>query len=127
VPSRRSSTIDQLIVAFNARDLEGWMAHASEDFTMESRFSSVAGTIFRGHDGVVAWWSDLAEAWEWMEIELEGSGDVGTDRTVILSTLRRIGTEAGCGSTSPSRSVGTGAENGSKGSSTSTAKKLSLS
>jgi ketosteroid isomerase-like protein len=91
VPSRRSSTIDHLLAAFNARDLDGWMAHATEDFTIESRFSSVAGTIFRGREGVVAWWNDLADAWEWLEVELEDSADVGTDRTVILLTLRGMG------------------------------------
>jgi ketosteroid isomerase-like protein len=80
-----------LLTAFNARDLDGWMAHTTEDFTMESRFSSVAGTMFRGREGVVAWWNDLADAWEWMEVERENSADVGTDRTVILLTLRGTG------------------------------------
>jgi SnoaL-like domain len=84
-----------MVVAFNARDLEGWMAHATDDFTMESRFSSVAGTIFRHREGVIAWWSDLADAWEWMEIELEDSADVGTDRTVLLCMLRAIGHGSG--------------------------------
>jgi ketosteroid isomerase-like protein len=91
VPSRRSSTIERLLAAFNARDLDGWMAHATEDFTAESRFSSVAGTTYRGREGVVAWWNDLADAWEWLEVELEDSADVGTDRTVILLTLRGMG------------------------------------
>jgi ketosteroid isomerase-like protein len=91
VPSRRSSTIDQLLAAFNARDLDGWMAHATEDFTVESRFSSVAGTTYRGREGVVAWWNDLADAWEWLEVEPEDSADVGTDRTVILLTMRGMG------------------------------------
>src|SRR5919108_4950091 len=91
MPSRRSSTIDQLVAAFNARDLDGWMTHATEDYTIESRFSSVAGTIFRGRQGVIAWWSDLADAWEWLEVEVENSADVGTNRTVILLTLRGMG------------------------------------
>ena len=95
VPSRRSPTIDRLNVAFNARDLESWMADVTEDLEIESRFASVAGSTFRGSEGVVAWWTDLADAWEWMELELEDSADAAPERTVILATLRGIGRESG--------------------------------
>jgi ketosteroid isomerase-like protein len=95
MPSRHAATIDRLSVAFNARDLDGWLADATADFEMESRFSSVAGTIFRGQDGVVAWWRDLAEAWDWMEIEVQDSADVLTERTVILLVLRGVGHGSG--------------------------------
>jgi ketosteroid isomerase-like protein len=95
VPSRRSPTIQRLNAAFNTRDVEGWMAHVTEDFEIESRFASVAGAIFRGSAGVLAWWKDLAEAWEWMEIDFHDSADVGTDRTVIVGTLRGVGRESG--------------------------------
>ena len=71
------------------------MAQVTEDFSMESRFSSVARTIFRGREGVIAWWRDLAEAWAWMEIDTEDSLDVGPDRTVILFALRGIGHGSG--------------------------------
>jgi ketosteroid isomerase-like protein len=95
VTSHRSPTIDRLMAAFNTRDLEGWMADVTEDFEMESRFSSVAGTIFRGRDGVVAWWSDLADAWDWMDLAFQDSADIGTDRTVLLATLRGVGQGSG--------------------------------
>ena len=71
------------------------MAHATEDLELESRFSSVAGTIFRGRAGVASWWSDLAEAWDPIEAELEDSRDVGPDRTVVLVTLHGKGRESG--------------------------------
>src|SRR5688500_8535220 len=58
---------------------------------MVSRFSSVAGTVFRGHDGVTAWWQDLADAWETLDLHYEGSTDIGTDRTVLLFSLRGKG------------------------------------
>jgi ketosteroid isomerase-like protein len=95
MPSRHAATIDRLSRAFNARDLDSWFADATADFEMESRFSSVAGTIFRGRDGVVAWWHDLAEAWDWMEIEVQDSADVLTERTVILLVLRGVGHGSG--------------------------------
>lgn len=71
------------------------MADVTDDFEMESRFSPVAGTVFRGRDQVVAWWRDLADAWTWMVLEIEDSADVGADRTVILATLRGMAHSSG--------------------------------
>jgi ketosteroid isomerase-like protein len=95
MPSCHHATIDRLLGAFNARDLDSWFADATADFEMESRFSSVGGTIFRGKDGVIAWWRDLAEAWEWMEVEVQDSADVLSKRTVILCVLRGVGQGSG--------------------------------
>jgi ketosteroid isomerase-like protein len=81
----------RMFAAFNARNLDGWMADATEDVEVESRFSSVAHTTFRGRDGVVSWWDDLAEAWDPIQAELESSWDVSTDETVILITLHGKG------------------------------------
>ena len=91
MPSHHAAEIARLNSAFNARDIDGWMADATDDFTMESRFSSVAGTTFRGRDGVGAWWRDLAEVWEWMDLQVEDSADVSADLTTILCTLRGVG------------------------------------
>ncbi len=71
------------------------MAEVTEDFELTSRFSSVAGTVFRGRDGVVAWWRDLADAWSWLVMEFQGSADVGADRTVLLWSLRGMGHGSG--------------------------------
>jgi ketosteroid isomerase-like protein len=81
--------------AFNARDVDGWMAGATDDFRMESRFSSVAGTVFRGREGVEDWWRDLSEAWEWMEVEIEDTADVTPDRSVLVMALRGHGRGSG--------------------------------
>jgi ketosteroid isomerase-like protein len=93
--SRHAASIVRLNAAFNSREVEGWLADATEDCEIESRFASVAGTIYRGSEGVVAWWADLAEAWEWMELEIHEGADVAPDRTVILATLRGVGRESG--------------------------------
>jgi hypothetical protein len=71
------------------------MALVTDDFSMESRFSSVAGRIFRRREGVVAWWADLAEVWDTMLLRLEGSADVSPERTVVLFTLTGVGTASG--------------------------------
>ncbi len=84
-----------MLVAFNARDVDAFMAHVTDDFEMESRFASVGQTIWRGREGVIAWWADLADAWTWMELEFDNSADVGADRSVLLMTLRGIGQGSG--------------------------------
>ena len=71
------------------------MADVTEDFEMESRFSSVAGTIFRGREGVVSWWGDLAEVWEWMHLDFHDCVDVAAEQTVTLWTLRGLGRGSG--------------------------------
>ena len=71
------------------------MAHCTEDLEVESRFSRVGGTVYRGRSGVMAWWSDLAEAWSQMGVELEDSADVGSGRAVLLIKLHGKGRESG--------------------------------
>jgi hypothetical protein len=70
------------------------MAHCIPEVEMQTRFSSVAGTIYCGREGVVAWWRDLAESWAWLEVELEASADTG-DRTAIVLTLHAEGRASG--------------------------------
>ena len=84
-------TVTRMFAAFNGRNLDDWMADATEDVEVESRFSSVGHTTFRGRDGVVSWWGDLAEASDPIEAELESSRDVSTDESVILITLHGKG------------------------------------
>ena len=71
------------------------MAHCTEELEVESRFSRVGGTVYRGRKGVIAWWNDLAEAWSAMEVETEDSVDVGSNRTVLLIKLYGKGRESG--------------------------------
>ena len=86
--------VSRLLAAFNARELDDWMVLVTENLEVESRFSSVGGTIYRGREGVASWWRDLAEAWEPIEVELESSRDVGPDQTVVLITLHGKGRES---------------------------------
>ena len=71
------------------------MADATDDHEVESRFSSVADTVFRGRDGVVSWWRDLEEAWDPIKVELEGSRDVDPAETVLLLALHGRGRGSG--------------------------------
>ena len=76
-----------MVETFNSRDLEGWLAGVTEDFEMNSRFSSVGDTVFHGAEGVHAWWKDLDDAWDPIHADFEDAADVGPDRTLLLLHL----------------------------------------
>jgi ketosteroid isomerase-like protein len=80
--------------AFNARDLDGWLAMVDEDVEIESRFSRMHN-YFRGHAAVKGWWDDLADAWEFLDVELEVVRQIGPDQTLALVHLHGRGRGSG--------------------------------
>jgi ketosteroid isomerase-like protein len=48
--------------AFNARDIDGFLAYFDPDVEFHSSFSGV-GTVYRGHEGLRRWHQDLEDAW----------------------------------------------------------------
>lgn len=80
--------------AFNRRDLAAWLELMDKDVDVESRFSSV-GTNFRGHAAVRRWWDDLADAWEFIEVEPELVRQVAPSQTLALLCLNAKGRESG--------------------------------
>jgi ketosteroid isomerase-like protein len=50
------------VEAFNARDLEEFLAYFDPDVEYHSSFSGV-GTVYRGHAGMRRWHQDLEDAW----------------------------------------------------------------
>ena len=85
----------QALDAFNRRDLEGWLAHVDEDVEIESRFSRLGNTRFRGHRSIRRWWDDLEDAWELLEVALEEVHEVAPDETLALIHLNARGRGSG--------------------------------
>ena len=81
--------------AFNARDLAAVLATLHPEIEFESRFARAGGTTYSGHAGVSGWFSDLADAWEYIVVDLGPSRDVAADRTIALITLRGRGRASG--------------------------------
>ena len=75
------------IDAFNRRDLPGWLALIDDDFNLESRFSSVGNTFYRGRAAVEKWWADLQDAWEHLDVEVQEVREVTPDQTLALVVL----------------------------------------
>ncbi len=66
--------------ALNSGDLEAFLALTDEDFEFTSMIAEAEGTVFRGHDGVRAWWATVLGAFEdvhWELLDSRGSGDRG--------------------------------------------------
>jgi ketosteroid isomerase-like protein len=91
----RAARITKLFTAFNERDAQGWLSNVTDDFEMQSRFSSVSESVFHGREGFDAWWRDLEEAWDPMSIHLEAAADIGPEHTVLLVRLHGRGRGSG--------------------------------
>jgi ketosteroid isomerase-like protein len=88
-------TYRQAIDAFNRRDLPGWLAMIDDDFDLESRFSRVGDTFYRGRQAVETWWTDLEDAWEHLDVEVQVVREVAPDQTLALIVLDGRGRGSG--------------------------------
>jgi ketosteroid isomerase-like protein len=82
------------VVAFNARDLDGWLALMHEDVEIESRFSRMHEQ-FRGQAEMRLWWDDLADAWEFLDVEPEVVCEIEPGETLALIHLHGRGRGSG--------------------------------
>ena len=82
------------IVAFNTRDLDRWPGMMDRDVEIESRFSRMHEQ-FRGQAEMKLWWDDLADAWEYLEVELEVVREVERGETLALVHLHGRGRGSG--------------------------------
>jgi ketosteroid isomerase-like protein len=85
----------EAIDAFNRRDLPGWLALIDDDFDLESRFSRVGDTFYRGREAVENWWADLQDAWEHLDVEVQEVRRVAPDQTLALVVLDGRGRGSG--------------------------------
>jgi len=85
----------QAIEAFNRRDRSAWLALIDDDCDIESRFSRVGDTFYRGREAVENWWADLEETWEYLEVEVHEVRAVAPDQTLALIVLHGKGRGSG--------------------------------
>jgi ketosteroid isomerase-like protein len=89
------SALERFYDAFNARDLARILAELHPQIEFESRFARAGGTTYRGHDGVRGWLSDLADAWDYIAVDLGVTRDPAPDCTIAQITLRGRGRASG--------------------------------
>ena len=59
------------IDAFNDRDLDRFLETMAPDVEAHTLLAELAGTPFRGHDGLRRWWEETHESWEYQRIDIE--------------------------------------------------------
>ena len=80
----------------NSGDLEAFLALTAEDVEFTSMVAEAEGTVFRGHDGVRAWWNTVRGAFEdvhWELLDVGGSGDHGVAHFRMAGTLGSVPVE----------------------------------
>ena len=81
--------------ATTARDVVALREIFTPDVEVQSRFSTVAGKVYRGHEEMQLWINDLADAWQSMVVEFEDADSAGPARALALVTLHGVGRESG--------------------------------
>jgi ketosteroid isomerase-like protein len=72
---------------WRAGDREFLLANAAPDVELYSRFGSLTGEPYRGHDGVRAWLAELRENFERFDVSLDELREAGDDRVVALGGI----------------------------------------
>jgi hypothetical protein len=84
------------IEAFNARDIEAYIALSDPQIEVHSTFAAAGGTtVYHGHPGLRSWWQDLVDVWgEGIRIEMESYFDLG-EQTLMFYVLHGRGRQSG--------------------------------
>jgi SnoaL-like protein len=83
------------IEAFNADDLEAFIALCDPQIEVHSVFAAVGGAVYHGHDGVRSWHRDLKETWgDDFRVESEAFFDLG-EHTLGFQVLHGRGRQSG--------------------------------
>jgi ketosteroid isomerase-like protein len=95
----------RIIEAYNARDVEAYIAYCDPSIEFHSAFSSVGGAVYHGHDGVRKFFRDMQDAWGGViRIEPEAYFDLG-DHTLAFYALHARGRHSGVEVAMPSAVV----------------------
>lgn len=81
--------------AFNARDIEAFIALCDPHIDFHSTFAAVGGARYSGHDGLRRWHRDLEDAWgEGIRVEPEAYFDID-NQTLTFGVLYGRGRQSG--------------------------------
>jgi ketosteroid isomerase-like protein len=86
--------VERAIAAINARDLEGYRACCTEDVKLETPMAAVGG-VYEGIDGIRRFFTDIEEAGPDFRIELDGVGEVDSQRVLAFMRTSSTGRASG--------------------------------
>ena len=83
------------IEAFNARDIEAFIAFCDSSVEWNSTFAAIGGAIYHGHEGIRKWDREWREVWgDEIRAEPEAYFDLG-EHTVAFYMLHGRGAQSG--------------------------------
>jgi ketosteroid isomerase-like protein len=92
---RNVELLRRAIEAYNARDLETFIAYFDPSSEVRSAFAEVGGGVYHGHAGLRGLFRDLEDAWgDEIRIEPEAYFDLG-ESTLVFSVLHGRGRHSG--------------------------------
>jgi ketosteroid isomerase-like protein len=95
VSEQHIELLRRLTEAFNARDIEAFIALCDRDVEFHPVFAEVSGAIYHGHDGMRSWHRDLEDAWgDGFRVEPEAFFDLG-EHTLGFVVLHGRGRQSG--------------------------------
>jgi ketosteroid isomerase-like protein len=97
----------RLVAAFNARDIEAFIAFCDPSIEFHSAFAAIGGAVYHGHAGLRTWHRDFEEAWgDDVGVEVEAYFDLGDD-VLAFYLLHGRGRQSGAEVTMPNALVAT--------------------
>jgi ketosteroid isomerase-like protein len=91
--------------AFNADDMDEFVAYCDPSIEFHSVFAALGGAVYRGHDGVRKWRSDLEDVWgKEIRVEPQAYFDLG-EHTLALYVVRARGLQSGADVAMPNAQV----------------------
>ena len=86
---------DQSWAAFNSGDLDGWLATFHPDFEgLSVLVEAEGGGAYHGLDGARAWWANLQEAFESVQVAVDQFVSIGP-HVLSINTASWVGRESG--------------------------------
>jgi ketosteroid isomerase-like protein len=94
MPPHNVELVKQAIEAFNATEVEGFVALATDDFEWSPSMVAIEGQVFRGSEGIRAYCASLDDVWSEFRILPDSFRDSG-DTVLMLGSLRGRGRNSG--------------------------------
>jgi ketosteroid isomerase-like protein len=97
VASENVEIVKRLYESFRTRDNEAPFEYYAEDIVWDARTVKAPGLqqVYRGHDGVRAFWRAWLEAWEEIEVDTDEPVELGDGRVKVRVRQRNRGRETG--------------------------------
>ncbi len=89
--------VRRLLEAFNERDVEGFAGLTTPDFEWSPSVVAVDGEIFRGREGIEAYFGRMRDAWEEFKMLADDVREVRDldDRVLVVGRVQARGLSSG--------------------------------